>query len=107
MVKVEIEFNVGYDVYGECEILDCKVETFKKELELANLQKVADYLVDDLYNDINDYLKDKDNSSFYFKYYPDTEEGFKYMCDTICIKIDGKVITKDDYNRIMEEPFED
>lgn len=109
MIKVEIEFSICWDIYGEDEILDTESITFKKELNLKNMQKVSDYLVEDLYDDINKYLENQDYLYHYFEHYPDTEEGFKYMCKKIDIKLDGIKLkgTKDEYNKIMVEPFED
>lgn len=105
MVKVEIMFKCSREVFIRGDVDE--IETvYEKEFYLKNLQKVADYLVDDLYNDINEYLDEKDNSYFDFKQYPDEEQGFAYMCEIMTVKIDGKVLKSNDYNKIMEEPFE-
>lgn len=107
MKKVEVLFKCSREVYVNDDI-DEVVTEYDRTFYLSNDQKIADYLADDLYRDINEYLEDVDNgATFDFEQWPDDEQGFAYMCNIMTVKIDGVALKPNDYNKIMCEPFED
>lgn len=107
MEKLKIKYIVSRDIYGYDEILDSEETTFTKEIELKDMKEISDYIVDELLNEISEFFKDEGNWCVYFKHGFDTEEGFENLCKECDVfELNGKRLTKDDYYRVICEPYD-
>lgn len=102
---VEIMFKNEEYVYVHGDVDSRIIGEYCDKFNLKSMDKLADYMVDDLFNDINDGLGE--GNEFDFQKYPDTEEGFEYVVKLVDIKVDGIKLTKKDYKKVMCDPFDE